>query len=125
MTKLKSNIIICKTPRNDGLSNILSMPADQYKSGEFYMDFNKISTIEDIIERLEWMESRGYHLTNDSGRVYRSKNIAAVVSELYDYSLHTREIQSYATRLLTRSGNLRGRVIDLINEMLDNGDSDE
>ncbi len=61
----ESNVVICKTPRNDGLSNILTGHADHYKSAEFYMDFNKIDTVNEIIERLEWMEARGYHLKND------------------------------------------------------------
>lgn len=116
---MKSNIIICKTPRNDGLGNLLSMPADRYRSGEFYMDFNKINNIDDIIDRLEWMESRGYHLTNDRGWVYRSENIAKVVFEIYEYSMHTREIPDYAIRLLTRSGNLRQQVAKLIENELD------
>jgi len=68
---------------------------------------------------LEWMESRGYHLCNDRGWVYRSENIAKVVFEVYEYSMLNREIHDYAIRLLTRSGNLRQQVVKLIQNELD------
>lgn len=118
-SKFKSNVIICKCPRNDGLSNLLSLPANHYQSAQFYMDFTKIDSIDEIIDRLEWMESRGYHLRNDRGWVYRSENIAKVVFEVYEYSLQTRELADHAIRLITRSGNLRNQVVKLITKELD------
>jgi len=118
-SKFKSNVIICKNPRNDGLSNLLSLPADYYQSAQFYMDFTKIHSIDDIIDRLEWMEDRGYHLINDRNWAYRSENIANVVFEVYEYSLHTRELPDHAIRFITRSGNLRDQVVKLIQDELD------
>jgi len=114
---MKSNIIICKTPRNDGLSNLLSLPTDHYKSAEFYMDFTKINTVQEIIDRFDWMESRGYHLRNDRGWVYRSESIANVLEWIKnnwdtEYDL----IQSHHIRMLTRSGNLRQQVIKLMQD---------
>lgn len=125
MTNFKSNVIICKTPRNDGLGNLLSLPADHYQSAQFYMDFTEIHSIEEIVDRFEWMESRGYHLRNDRGWVYRSENIAKVVFEIYEYSMHTREIHDHAIRLLTRSGNLRQQVAKLIENELDKLPNDD
>lgn len=125
---MQSNVIICKTPKNQGLhSNLLDGEKGSYRSGEFYMDFTKINSVDEIIERLHWMESRGYHLTNDRGSVYRSESIAYIVEslkELYDPD-ETSMYQYTLIKCLTRSGNLRSQVVYLLDEHMISGETDE
>lgn len=110
---MKPNVIICKNPRNDVFSNLLSKPAEYYPSAQFYMDFSGFKSIPDIIEHLDWMESRGYHLVNDRGWVYRSIDVSEVVQWLannFEYST-----DNYI-RMVTRSGNLRDTVVKLLED---------
>lgn len=111
------NMIVCKTPKTESFtSNVIEGTASNYQNAGFDMNFTGFVSIEQVIARLEWMNSKGYHLFNDRGWVWHSKKLAELITDLYKEAKKTREPLGWEARFITRTGGLRSTVINLINE---------
>jgi hypothetical protein len=104
----ESNAVFAENaqPRMEG-SNLLEGLASDYILMEQPLSFHDCTTLEEIRDRLLILGSLQVHLVGSQGYCFDSHNMASIVDALIAGCL------ILPSRLLTRSGGLRKRVLEL------------
>ena len=102
------NVVLAENaqPRVEG-SNVLEGLASDYILMEQPLSFHDCTTLEEIRDRLLILGSLQVHLVGSRGYCFDSHSMASIVDALIAGGL------TLHSRLLTRSGGLRKRVLEL------------
>jgi len=118
-------IVECNNAKPMGDTNILDYSADELKMVKAkFINFDKCESLEHIFSFLIAMNSLGMHLVSSDGiKVFHSRKMAEVVGEIINHVNENdpypvpSQMLFYHITCLTRTCNLRYKVIEFLQEM--------